>query len=178
MAKSKFIRAEIKGIEQLNEQLDELVAETKKGVLNGLKQATKNIKEFSIIACKVNDGQLRNAIHKVTKHEFGTTEKYVGTVYVDINEAPYALYVYYGTGEYAEKASKGKKEWFVPVSKVSKDVSKYHWRVHKGMYGKEDYYVVRGQKPNHFLEDGFNATKNINLTTIAQAVKNAIEGCL
>lgn len=171
MAKNKHIRVVFEGVDEFNAQLDMIVNQMQNGVTEGLKKATQKTKELAIILAPENDGQLKSAI----KSEVW---KYVGKVYVNVSEVPYVGYVYFGTGEFAQLAGKGKTEWKVPKEKVTKDVSRYGWKLYQGQNGMSDYYIVHGQQPNPFLEKAFDASIQTNLDLIAQEVKLAIERCL
>ena len=61
---------------------------------------------------------------------------------------------------------------------MTKSVSKYGWQVQKGEDGNEDYYIVRGQKPKHFLEQALGANKLKNIDLLCEEVKIAIERSL
>lgn len=171
MAKNKSISVQFDGLEAVLSQLDTISQQVEIGANEGVRKAVESTKEIAIMLAPANDGQLRANIKT-------NVSNLVGEIYVSISDVPYVGYVYYGTGKYAELGGKKKNEWYVPVSKVTKSVSKYGWQVQKGEDGNEDYYIVRGQKPKHFLEQALGANKLKNIDLLCEEVKIAIERSL
>lgn len=171
MARNNAISFEIKGLEELFSQLDTMSARVEESTTETLKKTTTKVRELAIILAPTNDGQLRNSIK-------ARVEGFVGEVYVNVIDVPYVGYVYYGTGVYAKLGGTGKKSWKVPISKVTKDVTKYGWQVHQGYNGYEDYYIVKGQVAKPFLDWAMASTKQANLDIIKEELEIAIKGCL
>ena len=171
MAKNKSISIQFDGLEAVLSQLDTISQQVEIGANEGVRKAVESTKELAIMLAPANDGQLRANI-KANAHNL------VGEIYVSIYDVPYVGYVYFGTGKYAKLEGKGKNSWYVPVSKVTKSVSKYGWQVQKGLNGMEDFYIVKGQKAKPFLEQALEATKLKNIDLLCEEVKIAIERSL
>lgn len=170
MAKSKSISFEINGVEGLLSQLDSIVNSVENTTPYVLEQVTLKIRELAIILAPANDGQLRNSIKRDV---YMQGSEYIGKTYIDINDVPYAMYVYYGTGEYAKIPNKNKKSWIVHESQFTKDISKYSFtELGNG------YYVVKGQEAKPFLEWAMANSKLANIDIVKDEVKLAIERCL
>ncbi len=113
-----------------------------------------------------------------------STKEVKGRLYADpskfiSNNDSYLLYEYFGTGSHAEMEHVGTSkhfietgyvEWYIPVRRVERDL---HYPI-KVINGKE-FYVAKGSKPNHFLENAEFATRENNIKIIDKKIKEFLK---
>lgn len=113
-----------------------------------------------------------------------STKEIKGRIYADpdkfmSNNESYLLYEYFGTGKHAEMEhvgisthfkETGYVEWYIPVRKVERDLN-YPIKVING----QEFYVARGSKPNHFLENAEFKTREKNIKIIDTKIKEFIK---
>lgn len=95
-------------------------------------------------------------------------------------EAKYLFFEYFGTGEYAEMEhvpeptkhfrESGFVEWYIPKNKVLRPLS-YPTKMING----QEFYVARGSKPNHFLENAEFKTREKNIKIIDTKIKEFLK---
>lgn len=143
-----------------------------------MRQAIPLIREGAIAKCKINEGDLKDSIKIEYEKKNGL---YTGKIFVTVDDVPYLMFVYYGTGKYANGQRYGNGggangSWYVPASKVSKDVSMYNgWELH-GEGTANPFYIVSGQKPRPFLHQGLSNTKQQALDKLVTVIKSAMKG--
>ena len=159
---------------KFNLSLDRWVKTLESSMDSAMKMVVPKIQEASRVACKVNDGQLKNNIKVKYEKSKGL---YTGKIYVSVFDVDYVMFVYYGTGKYAEKKRYGAgggtyNTWLVPIEKVTKPVN---WTIHNPESDRP-YYKVHGQPSNHFLNKGLINTKEQTIQTFIETVRKILRG--
>ena len=122
----------------------------------------KGHKEEGIIVQMYEDGQEKGRL-------YASPEAFKS------NDISYLFFEYFGTGQYAEQEHVGKTshfiksgytEWFIPVDRVPKKLNYLIININ-GV----DFYLARGVKPNHFLQDAEFETREQNKEIVAKKLE-------
>lgn len=165
---------ELKGLDKLNKRLDKIASRLPKALENGITQSLDLTSKLVIFQAPANTGKLKESI----KYEIVNLQKneVVGRVYADVDVAPYALWVNYGTGIYAEGEGGSRAEkipWFVHESMA--DLSKYNYPMWTSPTG-EKFYIVYGARATHFMDSAEFITRPDNVNAVIEEIKKAMEG--
>lgn len=166
------IKHKFKKIDNFINKLPEIVKESVEDIL----------KNIQIDAIRLERGHNEEGI--LIEIVNVSSKEVKGRIYADpekfiANNESYLLYEYFGTGEYAEKEhvgiskhfiESGYTEWYIPVRKVEREL---HYPI-KVINGKE-FYVARGSKPNHFLENAEFKIREKNIKIIDNKIKEFIK---
>ena len=154
-------------VAKFEKDINDLVKDVKNGIEEGIKLATTNTRMIAMILVEYeafNTGKLRNSVE--TELNIKPNE-IVGEIFVDINQVPYIMYVYYGTGIY-----RGRKGWWTNKKNVI-NAEKYRTPTRNASNG-ETYIYFKGQRPKPFLEEALNSTIEENMDIILNAIDRAI----
>ena len=165
---------ELKGLDKLNKRLDKIVEKLPKALETGISQALDLTAKLVIFQAPANTGNLKDSI----KYEIVDIHKgeVKGRVYADINIAPYALWVNYGTGIYAEGEGGSRAEkipWFVHEDMA--DLSKYNYPIWTAPDGTK-YYMVYGARATHFMDSAEFITRKDNIQAVISEIQQIMEG--
>lgn len=165
------IECELKGAKELDNKLNKLYLNLLKGMKKGVEDMAKNTqdkaKDIAPID-KAGRGLIKNSI--LIKNE-ENNNYFVSKVYVDSSLCPFVYYVYFGTGLYGK--GKRRTEWIVKESTLqysTPELMDMYFNTYQLKSG-EKYWVVRGQKPQPFLEDAMNVSLNENKDIFKNAVR-------
>lgn len=169
------VNVEVKGEKELKNKLDSLYKNLMLGAEKGIEEITENTLKKSKDVAPV-DLQQRGILRDATLSEVKKEDtSIVGKVYIDENKAPFAKFVYFGTGIYGRGS--GKTEWRVPMSSLRDsnpelmDMYNYPRRFN----GFEDYWVVHGQKPQPYLKEGLQNASQENFSIFNDIIKDYIK---
>lgn len=165
---------EIKGLSHLNKRLDKIIKNLPNAMYKGINEALDQTSRLVIIQAPEDTGNLKSSI----KYEIldRTTMEVKGRVFSDINIAPYALWVNYGTGIYAEGEGRSRAEripWFVHESMA--DLSKYGYQTWTAPTG-DMFYIVYGQHATHFMDSAEFIMRDDNINAVVRQIKAIMEG--
>lgn len=168
-----MFKVEVKGLDKLNKYFDNLKAKLPTILEQSIMELMKNVADIVILQAPEDTGKLKSSIkYEILDVNSGEVK---GRVYSDINIAPYALWVNYGTGIYAsgEGGSRAEKiPWFVHESMA--DLSKYNYDTYISPTG-DMYYIIYGMKPRHFMDNVGFEHRNENIQTVVNKLKELIE---
>lgn len=168
------INIEVEGVKELNSKLDSLYKNLMQGAEKGIEEITENTLKKSKDMAPV-DLQGRGIMKKATTSRVEKDDNSItGTVYINANDAPFAKYVYFGTGTY----NGGKSYWYVPMSSLKDSnpdlMDMYYQPRYGGKLGQEEYWIVHGQKPQPYLKNALEVSKDENLSIFNDIVKSYI----
>ncbi len=135
----------------------------------GMEEISSEITHNSLIACHehtpVASGEIKSSYQFYTMREKAHS---FGRLW---NSSPDVFFVHYGTGIYAEKESvgdtptflkSGHTRWYVPPDEFP-EYEQYNYPL-KTMRDGTQLIQVRGQKPNKFMLDAFEDSKDQNIS--------------
>lgn len=140
------INIEIDGLDAVLGKLGEMTARLDGAVAKGVQKGGKDIQAECKAECPVDTGALKESIVEQTSGGGGAYTSEVGPT------APYGIYVEMGTGIYA-----GGRQ------------TPWHYQDAKG-----NWHTTRGQKPQPYMEPGFEAGKDKAVESLTAEVKNAL----
>jgi len=91
----------------------------------------------------------------------------------------YLWFEYFGTGSQAEMPHIGKTkhfiesgytEWYIPVNKVGRSLNYPIVTI-----GNKQFYVARGSKSNHFMEDSEFQSRNENVNITKKKIEKMLK---
>lgn len=166
------IKHKFKKIDNLINKLPQIVQESVEDILKNIQ-----IDAIRLERGHNEEGILIEIVNVSTKEIKGriyaSSDKFIA------NRESYLLYEYFGTGQMAEMEhvgtskhfiESGYTEWYIPVKRVERDL---HYPI-KIINGKE-FYVARGSKSNHFLENAEFKTREKNIKVIDAKIKEFLE---
>ena len=170
------VNIEVKGEKQLKNKLDSLYKNLMLGAEKGIEEITENTLKKSKDIAPV-DLQQRGIMKEATLSEVKKEDTSIaGKVYIDENKAPFAKYVYFGTGIYGRGS--GKTEWRVPMSSLQ-DSNEELMDMYNYPRGKfnltEKYWIVHGQQPQPYLKEGLQNASQENLSIFNDIIKDYIK---
>ena len=167
-----MIEYEITGLKSLNKTLNKIIKNLSIVVEKGIQEALQGMADFAIIQAPSETGKLKESIkYELLNVNTGEIE---GRVYADVNIAPYALWVNYGTGIYAEGegGSRAKRiPWFVHESMA--DLSRYNFQRWYAPTG-DMFYIVYGQKATHFFDSISFIKRDDSVKAVAKQIEELI----
>lgn len=158
------------------------IKQTEKRLIEAKENIAENIvKNIQGHAIKLENGHNEEGI--IIEMIECSTMKVKSRVYADPNKfmnngQSYLWFEYFGTGEYAEQNHIGKTkhflesgytEWYIPKNKVERKLN-YPIIIINGT----EFYVARGAKSNHFLQDAEFETRNQNKEIVIKYIKEIL----
>ena len=140
------INIEIDGLDNILDNLENISSKLDGAVQNGVAKGGKAIQAQCKAECPVDTGELRNSIVEETT---GGGGKYTSEIGPTVD---YGIYVEMGTGIYA-----GERQ--TP------------WRYQDS---KGQWHTTRGQRPQPYMEPGFEAGKDEAVEILTNEVQKAI----
>lgn len=157
-----------KKLNSLYKKMDNIEKNINKHIEVGLEAGLKEIQKM---AYQYKKGKKEGILIEVTNKN----RQIVGRVYTDKDIMPWALFLEFGTGTYAELPHIGKTKtfyasgfqyWYLPIDKAERNFGDDR---KINLYGKE-FYVMYAQQPKPFMRPaGFNGRDKV-----ADEVKKAI----
>lgn len=162
----------VKGLKELNKKLDKIIKDIPDTTSKAIMEAMRKTADYIIVQSPSMSGNLKESI----KYEIldSNSKAVLGRVYADANVAPYALWVNYGTGIYAEGEGGSRAEkipWFVHTSMA--DLSGYGYQIWTAPSG-DQFYIVYGQHATHFFDSAGFIMRDDNVKEVAQAISGLI----
>lgn len=165
---------EIKGLDKLDKRLKDIASRLPSAIQKAMPEILDQTSKLVIFQAPENTGKLKESIkYEIVDASNGEVK---GRVYADVNVAPYALWVNYGTGIYAEGEGGSRAEkipWFVHESMA--DLSKYKYPMWTSPTG-EKFYIVWGARATHFMDSAEFIMRTDNIRVVVDEIKKIMEG--
>lgn len=140
-----------KKLNSLNKKINKLCNDIPKAVEEGLKNGLEGVKELAYTYKRGTKEGIMIAVSKENSKEI------LGRIYTDKTIMPYALFLEYGTGIYAEMEhigttktfiESGYRYWYLPVEKAQRDFGSSR----KVTIGDSEFYIMYAQRPAPFMK--------------------------
>lgn len=169
-----MLKIEVKGLKELNNRINHIIKGLPKALYQGIDKVCEQTSKLAIIQAPENTGRLKSSIkYEVVDVASGEVK---GRIYSDINIAPYALWVNYGTGVYAEGEGGSRAEkipWFVHESMAN--LSNYGFQTWTAPTG-DMYYIIYGIHATHFMDSAEFIMRKDNVNAVINEIKALLKG--
>ena len=159
-------------IEKIQKKISETTVESVEEVLKNIRSYAIRLENYHnengiiVDLVDVSSGKIKSRV-------YADPEQFMS------NGKSYLLFEYFGTGRYAEQEHVGKTkhfietgytEWYIPVAKAGRTLNYPILTI-----GNEQFYVAKGAKANHFLENAEFKTRNSNKDIITKKIKEMLK---
>lgn len=168
------INIKVKGVNKLEKKMNHIVRDLPKTVVDSVEKILKSTCEYAIRLRRGNKSD--GILFEMVDTDKG---KVKGRIYTDQQNFPYSWFEHFGTGQYAEQPhigtskhfiESGYEEWFIPVSKVSRDLP-YKIITIQGI----QFYIAHGVQPNPFLQKAEFELRDSNIDIVQQNIRKMLQ---